>query len=300
MNTLYNKLYNFKPYNEHMLTKKETKKLALKANEIRQEVVSMIHFSESGHPAGSLGMADVLTVLYFKFLKVYPKKPDNPKRDYLILSNGHICPVLYATMAHKGFFPVEELPSLRQFKTRLQGHPHREELPGLETSSGPLGSGLSQGCGIALGLKRDKKKNRVVVLTSDGEHEEGNTWEAVLFANKYKLDNLIQIMDRNHIQIDGTTDEVMPLRKMKKKYEAFGWHVQEINGNNYEEIIDALELADKLKGQPKLIIANNVPGKGVSFMENDRKWHGKAPNDFETHTAIQELKAQEQRIKLKK
>lgn len=283
-----------------MLTKKETKSLALKSNKIRQDIVGMIHFANSGHPAGSLGMTDVLTVLYFKFLKVFPKKPKNEKRDYLILSNGHICPVLYATMAHKGFFPVEELPSLRQLDTRLQGHPHREQLPGLETSSGPLGSGLSQGCGIALGLKRDNKKNRVVVLTSDGEHEEGNTWEAVLFANKYKLDNLIQIMDRNHIQIDGSTEEVMPLRNMKKKYESFGWHVQEINGNNYQEIMHALELADKLKGQPKIIIANNVPGKGVSFMENNHKWHGRAPNDFETYQAIQELKAQQALIEQNK
>ena len=280
-----------------MLNKKEVKKLKLKANKIRQDIISIIHFAGSGHPAGSLGMADILTVLYFKFLKTYPKKPNNLKRDYLILSNGHICPVLYSTMAHKGFFPPEELYSLRQLKTRLQGHPHRTALPGIETSSGPLGEGLSQACGIALGLKRDNKKNRVIVLTSDGEHEEGNTWEAVLFANKYKLDNLIQIMDRNHIQIDGTTNEVMPLKNMKKKYEAFGWHVQEIDGHNYQEIISALELANKLKGQPKIIIANTVPGKGISFMEDDRKWHGKAPNEFETHTAIQELKAKETMIK---
>ncbi|MCF7866840.1 transketolase [Candidatus Woesearchaeota archaeon] len=280
-----------------MLAKKEEIKLKKKANQIRQDIISMIYHAESGHPAGSLGMTDVLTYLYFKFLKTYPGEPSNHKRDYLILSNGHICPAIYATLAHKGFFKMKELLTLRKLGSRLQGHPHRTQLPGLETSSGPLGSGLSQACGIALSLKQENKKNQVVVLTSDGEHEEGNQWEAIMLANKYKLDNIIQIMDRNHIQIDGTTDEIMPLKNLKEKYESFGWHVQEINGHKFKEIHNALELAKNLKGQPKIIIANTTPGKGVRFMENTNKWHGKAPNHEETHQAIQELKKEYEKIK---
>ena len=280
-----------------MISKKEELNLKRKANLIRQDIISMIYHAESGHPAGSLGMTDILTYLYFKFLKIYPGEPTNKKRDYLILSNGHICTVLYTTLAHKGFFKTKELITLRKFGSRLQGHPHRKELPGLETSSGPLGSGLSQGAGIALALKQDKKKNKVVVLTSDGEHDEGNTWEAAMLIAKYKLDNIIQIMDRNHIQIDGFTDEIMPLGNIKKNYEAYGWHVQEIKGHDFQAIEKAMNKATHFKGKPSLIIANTVPGKGVSFMENTNKWHGKAPDHHETHEAILQLKGEYSRLK---
>lgn len=265
------------------------KQLETKARNIRTNIIKTIHHAGSGHPAGSLGMADIFTVLYFDFLKINPKKPNDPKRDYLILSNGHICPALYAAMAEKGYIKKQELMTLRKFGSRLQGHPHRKELPGLETSSGPLGSGLSQGVGIALGLKLDKKQNRVICLTSDGEHDEGNTWEAVMLAGKYKLDNLVQIIDRNKIQIDGPTNIVLPLNSLKAKYKAFGWIVQEINGNDIDEIKEALKKTDLQRRQPKVIIANTTPGKGVSFMEHKYQWHGKAPNDLETEHALKEL-----------
>ncbi|MCF7872338.1 transketolase [Candidatus Woesearchaeota archaeon] len=280
-----------------MLSKKEQLKLKKKANLIRQDIIRMIYHAESGHPAGSLSMTDILTYLYFKFLKTYPDEPNSPKRDYLILSNGHICPALYATLAHKGFFKTKELLTLRKLDSQLQGHPHRTELPGLETSSGPLGSGLSQGAGIALALKHDNKNNKVIVLTSDGEHDEGNTWEAAMLTAKYKLDNLIQIMDKNHIQIDGFTDEIMPLGNIKKNYESFGWHVQEINGHNFQEIEKALNKATHFKGKPSLIIANTIPGKGVTFMQNTNKWHGKAPDHHETHEAILQLKGEYEKLK---
>ncbi|RMF55607.1 transketolase [Candidatus Woesearchaeota archaeon] len=277
--------------------KMDVKQLRIMANTVRQDVIRMIAEAKSGHPAGSLGMTDVLVTLYFSFLKVRPKKPKDPERDYLVLSNGHICPALYAVMANRGFFPKKELMNLRKIGSRLQGHPHREALPGLESSSGPLGCGLSQAAGMALGLKMSGKKNRVVCLTSDGEHEEGNTWEAVMFAAKYGLDNLIQIMDRNNIQIDGTTDEVMPLRSLKKKYEAFNWSVIEINAHDIKQILKALEQADKTKAKPTIIIAKTIPGKGVSFMENDYKWHGKAPSREQAEKAIEELKKERLRIR---
>jgi transketolase len=263
--------------------------LNTKAKDIRRDIITMLSVSQSGHTAGSMGMADVFTALYFSYLNINPKKPEDKNRDYVVLSNGHICPVLYATLAHKGYFKKEELLTFRKIGSRLQGHPHRESLPGLETSSGPLGSGLSQACGMALGLKMDKRKNKAVCLMSDGEQDEGNTWEGVLFANKYELDNLLVIIDRNNIQIDGFTEDVMPLGSLKVKYEAFGWHVLEINGNRMEEILNALQSMDAVKGKPKAIIANTIPGKGVSFMENKFEWHGKTPNKEETEKALKEL-----------
>ncbi len=266
------------------------KTLEGKAKEIRRTIIKTLSEKPSGHTGGSLGMTDVFTVLYYDFLKVNPKKPHSKDRDYLVLSNGHICPVLYVVMSKKGFFPEKELSTLRKTNSRLQGHPHRTVLPGLETTSGPLGSGLSQASGMALGLKRDKKNNRVVCLTSDGEHEEGNTWEAVLFAAKYKLNNLIQIIDRNKIQIDGYTEDVMPLGSLAKKYKSFDWEVIEINGNDINEVKDALKEADKEKNKPVVIIANTTPGKGVSFMENKYEWHGRVPNEEETKKALEELK----------
>jgi len=266
-----------------------------KANDIRIDIIRMIHEAGSGHPGGSLGMTDIFTALYFRFLKIDVKNPSAPKRDYLILSNGHICPALYATMAHRGFFDKKELMSLRKLNSRLQGHPHRESLSGLETSSGPLGSGLSQAAGLALGLKMDKKNNHVFCLGSDGEHDEGNTWEAVLFAHKNHLDNLTYIIDRNRIQIDGRTEDVMPLGSLKEKYLSFGWGVIEIDGNDMHQIIHALSKALHERNKPLVIIANTMPGKGVSFMEGKYEWHGKAPNDEETKKALEELERNKQK-----
>ena len=260
-----------------MLSAHEVKQLELKANEIRIDLIKMLEEAGSGHSAGPLGMADIFTALYFNILNIDSKNPNLAERDRLVLSNGHICPVLYTTMAHRGFFPVEELKTLRKLGSRLQGHPHREALPGLETTSGPLGSGLSQASGMAAVAKMDKLPWRVYCLMSDGEQDEGNTWEAVMFAAKYKLDNLTAIMDRNHIQIDGFTEDIMPLDSLKAKYEAFNWYVIEIDGHNMQEIIDACHEAEAIHDKPVLILAHTIPGKGVDFMENDYKWHGAHP-----------------------
>ncbi len=273
------------------MDKKEVAKLlSLQAKKIRQNIIKMIYEAQSGHPAGSLGMTDIITALYFSFLNINPKKPKDPDRDYLILSNGHICPALYATLAARGFFDEKELLTLRKINSRLQGHPHRESLPGIETTSGPLGSGLSQACGIALALKRENKHNRIVCLMSDGEHDEGNTWEAVLFAHKYHLNNLTAIIDRNRIQIDGNTEQIMPLGSLREKYLSFGWGVIDINGNDIEEIIIALQKATHERDKPLAIIAHTTPGKGVKFMEHDYKWHGKAPDKEELEKALDLLK----------
>lgn len=273
------------------------KQLKLIANTIRQDIIKSLVEAKSGHSAGPLGMADVFTALYFSVLKHNPKNPDWNARDYFVLSNGHICPGLYATMANAGYFPKSELLTLRKLGTRLQGHPHRIALPGLETTSGPLGSGLSQAAGMAYGLKMDKKQNQVYVLTSDGEHNEGNTWEGVLFAAKNKLDNLIAILDRNYIQIDGDTEDIMPLDPVKEKYKAFNWHVIEIDGNDMKQIISALNKAKKNKGKPTMIIAKNIPGKGVSFMEGEYEWHGKPPTPEQGEVALADLEKIREKIK---
>lgn len=275
---------------------KEQLNLELKANTIRQDIVKMLHSAGSGHPGGSLGMTDIFTALYFDYLKVNPKKPKDPKRDYLVLSNGHICPVLYATMSERGFFPKSRLATLRKLGSKLQGHPHRETLPGIETTSGPLGSGLSQASGIALGLKMDKKQNKVVCLTSDGEHDEGNTWEAVLFAHKYHLNNLINIIDRNRIQISGNTEDVLPLGSLKEKYLAFGWGVIEIDGNDMHQVMHALKIAMHERHKPLAIIAHTILGKGVHFMEGKPEWHGKTPNEEELKKALEELNRQRKKL----
>jgi len=256
--------------------------LQKKANEIREDVLKMLYEAKSGHSAGPLGMADIFTALYFgEVMKYDPKKTDWDERDYMVLSNGHICPILYATMAHAGFFPKEELKTLRKLGTRLQGHPHRTALPGLESTSGPLGSGTSQAAGMALALKMDGKKNRVFCLVSDGEQEEGNTWEGAMLAGKYRLSNLTAIMDRNNIQIDGNTEDIMPLDPVKEKYEAFNWHVLEIDGHNIEGILDAINQAKAIADKPTMIVAYTIPGKGVSYMEKDYRWHGKPPGTAE-------------------
>ena len=266
------------------------KQLELKANQIRQDIVEMLVTAGSGHSAGPLGMADIFTALYFHVLKHDPKHPEWPGRDRLILSNGHICPVRYVAMAHAGYFPVEELKTLRRLGTRLQGHPHRLALPGLETTSGPLGSGLSQAAGMALALKMDNASNRVYCAMSDGEHDAGQTWEAVMFASKYKLNNLTGILDRNNIQIDGFTEDIMPLDDLKAKYESFNWHVLEINGHNIREFVEACAAAETIHEKPTVIIARTIPGKGVDFMENKFEWHGKPPNKEEAEVALRELR----------
>lgn len=268
------------------------------ANTIRQDIIKMLVEAGSGHSAGPLGMADIFTALYFAILKHDPKKPDWPERDRLILSNGHIVPVRYATMAHAGYFPVKELMTLRKFGSRLQGHPERLRLPGLETTSGPLGSGLSQAAGIAKAWQIDAIKDRwVYCLMSDGEQEEGNIWEAAMFAGKYKLSNLIAITDRNNIQIDGPTEVVMPLEDLRAKWEAFGWHVIEIDGHNFTQIIDACGLAKAIENQPVMIIAHTIPGKDVDFMEYDFRWHGKPPTAEEAKVALGELRTLGGRIR---
>lgn len=259
------------------LSAQDIQNLEKKANIIRQDIIKMLLEAGSGHSAGPLGMADIFTALYFQILRHDPKKPDWPERDRLVLSNGHICPVLYASLAHAGYFPIAELQTLRKLGSRLQGHPHRESLPGLEITSGPLGSGLSQALGMAMAALLDKKTWRVVCLMSDGEQDEGNTWEAAMFAGKNKLHNLTALIDRNNIQIDGFTEDVMPLEPLKEKYEAFGWHVLEIDGHNFGAIIGAFEEAKAIFEKPVLIIAHTIPGKGVDFMENDFKWHGIPP-----------------------
>jgi transketolase len=254
------------------------KDLELKAEAIREDVIRMLEHAGSGHSAGSLGQADIFTALYFDVLKHDPKNPDWDERDILIQSNGHTVPVRYAAMAEAGYFPREELLTLRKFGSRLQGHPERKRLPGLESTSGPLGSGLSQACGIALALRMNQQGRRwVYVTTGDGELDEGNNWEAIMLASKYKLSNITAIVDRNNIQIDGRTEDVMPLEDLRAKWEAFGWHVLEIDGNNIEAVINACAEAKAITEKPVVILAHTVPGKGVEFMEYDFRWHGIPP-----------------------
>ena len=274
----------------------DIKRLKLLANQIRQDIITSLVAAGSGHSAGPLGMADVFTALYFNVLLHNPQYPEWDGRDVLILSNGHICPVRYAAMANAGYFPRSELKTLRKFGTRLQGHPHRTSLPGIESTSGPLGSGLSQAAGLASAFLMDKKKNRVYCIMSDGEQEAGQTWEAALFAGKNKLHNITAIIDRNNIQIDGHTEEIMPLEPLAEKYRAFNWHVIEVDAHNIQHVIDACEEAKTIYEKPILIIAHNVPGKGVSFMENDYEWHGKPPTPEQGKIALKELQVWQQKI----
>ncbi len=267
----------------------DSKQLKLIANMIREDVVRMLTEAKSGHSAGSIGLADIFTALYFNVLYHDPKDPEWEDRDRLVLSNGHVCPVMYAAMANAGYFPKEELLTLRKLGTRLQGHPHRGTLPGIENSSGPLGQGLSIAVGMALVSKRARKKWRVYCVTSDGEHNEGQIWEAVLLAAKYRLGNLTAIMDRNNIQIDGFTEEILPLEPLTEKYRAFGWHVIEVDGHNIKKIIDACEESKAIYGKPTMIIAHTIPGKGIPFMEFLTEWHGKPPKKEEAEEAIKML-----------
>jgi transketolase len=272
--------------------------LEIKANAIREDIITMLEHAGSGHSAGPLGLADIFTALYFDILKHDPKKPDWNQRDILLLSNGHCVPVRYATMAEAGYFDKKELMTLRQFGSRLQGHPERLRLPGLENTSGPLGCGLSQAIGMAMAMRMNKDFYRwIYVVMGDGELDEGNIWEAAMLGSKYKLNNVIGIIDRNNIQIDGPTETVMPLEDLKKKWQAFGWHVIEVDGNNIEAIIDAAAMARAIVEKPVMIIAHTVPGKGVDFMEYDFHWHGSPPNHEEAKKALHQLRTLDGKIR---
>jgi len=275
--------------------------LQIKANSMRNDVIRMLEAAGSGHTAASMGMADILAALYFDILNIRPVEPDWPERDIFFLSNGHAVPIQYAAMAEAGYFEKDELLTLRKLGSRLQGHPERTKLPGLENTSGPLGSGLSQASGFAYSLQYlDNVKHRFVyTIMGDGELDEGAVWEAAMFAGKYKLSQLIAFVDRNNIQIDGNTEDVMPLGDLRGKWETFGWYVIEIDGNNIQSIIDAVNLAKAITNRPTVIIANTIPGRGVDFMEYDYKWHGVAPNSEQEQDALGELEAAVATINIK-
>lgn len=269
-----------------------------KANDLRADVIRMLEAAGSGHSAGALGMADILTALYFNILNIDPKNPEWAERDLFMLSNGHTVPIQYAAMAEAGFFEVQELMTLRKLGSRLQGHPERIKLPGIETTSGPLGSGLSQAAGAAYAIQYlDKNPHRFVyTIMGDGELDEGNVWEAAMFAGKYKLSQLIAFIDRNNIQIDGSTEDVMPLEDLRGKWESFGWYVIEIDGHNIESIINAVDTAKAVTNRPVMIIAHTIPGKGVDFMEFDYRWHGVPPNNQQAKEALEKLRTLDGKI----
>lgn len=273
------------------------KDLELKANEIREDIIKMLLEAGSGHSAGPLDMADIFTAFYFNILEHDPKNPLWEDRDRLFLSCGHIVPVRYVAMTHAGYFPESHLKTLRKLGSDFQGHPERTRVPALESTSGPLGSGLAQAAGYAYAARMDDKKFRVYCITSDGEHDAGNHWEAVMFAGNYKLSNLTAVIDRNNIQIDGFTENVMRKEDLKAKYEAFGWHVLEVDGHNIEEFINAVDHAKAISNQPTVIIAHTIPGKGVDFMEGKWQWHGKPPNKDEAKEALHDLRTLRGKIK---
>ncbi len=278
------------------LTNEKVAELEKQAESIRETIIQMLVVAGSGHTAGPLGMADIFTAFYFHILAHDATKPDWEERNRLVLSNGHICPVQYAAMAHAGYFSIEECLTLRKFGSRLQGHPERLRLPGLETTSGPLGEGLSQATGIAYAFRMDNKKQRVYCIMSDGEQEEGNIWEAAMFAGKNKLSNLTAVMDRNNIQIDGMTEDVMPLEPLAEKYRAFNWHVLEVDGHNIAEFVQAIDEAKAIYEKPTLIIAHTIPGKGVPEIEFDYRWHGKPPTREEGKRFLKEIRTMSGRV----
>lgn len=282
-----------------MMDKLTLIELEHKAYQLREDVITMLVEAGSGHSAGPLGLAELFAALYFDIMNIDPKNPEWDERDFIFLSNGHCVPIQYAAMGEAGYFDKEEMKTLRKFGSRLQGHPERTKLPGLENTSGPLGSGLSQASGVAYTLQYiDKQPGRFVyAVTGDGELNEGNIWEAALFAGKYKLSQLIVFVDRNNIQIDGTTEDVMPLEDLHGKWESFGWHVQEVDGHNVESIIDAASMARAITNKPSVIITHTIPGKGVDFMEYDYRWHGKPPNSTEAKDALRKLRTLDGKIK---
>lgn len=267
-----------------------------KAEHIRETIVHMLVAAGSGHTAGPLGMADMFAAFYFHILSHDPHHPEWEERDRLILSNGHTVPVRYAAMAEAGYFPKAECLTLRKFGSRLQGHPERLRLPGLETTSGPLGEGLSQAAGIAYAFRMDGKKQQVYVVMGDGEQNEGSVWEAAMWAGKQKLDNLTAVIDRNNIQIDGMTEDVMPLENLRAKYEAFGWHVIDANGNDVRAFVGAVDEAKAIYEKPVVIIAHTIPGKGVPDIEFDYHWHGKPPTKEEGKKFIKEIRSMKGKV----
>jgi transketolase len=289
---LYQYIINSMPHMQD-LTVSEIEKLSIK---LREDVINMLLEAKSGHPAGALGTAEIFASLYFKILNIDPKNPHDPKRDRFVLSNGHICPILYATLAHRGYFELNELKTLRKLNSNLQGHPIFGKLPGIENTSGLLGQGLSQAIGMALAGKLDNMSYRVYCLSGDGELQEGQLWEAAMFAPNKDLTNLTWIIDRNNIQIDGYTEHVMPIERLRDKLESFNWYVIEIDGHNVEEIIGACNMAKSVTQRPSVIISHTVPGKGVNFMEYKFEWHGKPPNKEEAQKALRELASLEGKI----
>lgn len=272
------------------ISEEKAKSLERTANDIRQTLIQMLHRAGSGHTAGPMGMADIFTAFYFHILKHNPKHPEMEDRDRLILSNGHIVPIRYAAMAHAGYFSIDEALTLRTFGSRMQGHPERVLLPAMESTSGPLGSGLSQAAGIAYGARMDGSKFRVYCVMSDAEHQAGNVWEGAMFAGAHKLSNITAVIDRNNIQINGMTEAVMPLEPLRDKYEAFGWHVLEADGHNIEAFVDAVDETKAIFEKPTVIIAHTIPGKGVKDIEFDYTWHGKSPKADEAAKFLKELR----------
>lgn len=279
------------------LTDEQLQSLELKANDVRESIIEMLVAAGSGHTAGPMGMADIFTAFYFHILNHDPLNSNWSERDRLFLSNGHITPVRYAAMAHAGYFPVEELKTLRKFGSRLQGHPERERLPGIESTSGPLGEGLGQAAGYAYAARMDGKKFRTYCLMSDGEQDEGLIWESAMFAGKYSLSNLTGVIDRNNIQIDGMTEHIMPLESLKAKWEAFNWHVIEVDGHNMGQFVDAVDQAKAIFEKPTVIIAHTIPGKGIKEIEFDYKWHGTPPTAEQAKKFLSELRTLGGKIK---
>jgi transketolase len=272
------------------MTKEENIQLLReKARELRHHLLTMIHKAKSGHPGGSLSAADMVAALYYHFMRVDPQKPQWPERDRFILSKGHACPVLYSVLAMRGYFPLKTLETLRELGSPLQGHPSMRACPGIDITTGSLGNGLSAGVGMALAGKLDRKNYRVYVMLGDGELDEGIVWEAVLCANKFKLNNLTALVDYNNLQLDGTVEEIMPLEPVAEKWRSFGWRVFEIDGHDMEAIFDVLSEVQEMTDSPAVIIARTIKGKGVSFMENQVDWHGMAPDDQQLAKALQEV-----------
>jgi transketolase len=273
------------------MDKETMRSLALVANDIRMSIIDEVHSAKSGHPGGSLSIADILAYLYFKEMKIDPKNPRDPDRDRFVLSKGHCSPAMYAVLAHRGYFPVEDLKGFRSTASYLQGHPDMKGTPGVDMSSGSLGQGISVACGMALAAKLTGKSYRVYAMLGDGETEEGEVWEAAMFAAHYKLDNLTAFVDLNGLQIDGATADVIGPEPHDKKFEAFGWNVLSIDAHDFTQIEAAVNTAKEYKGKPTVILAHSTKGKGVSFMENNAAWHGSAPNDEQYEQAMNDLKA---------
>ena len=267
----------------------DVKELEKISNEVRKDIIKCVHSAKSGHPGGSLSIADVMTVLFFYEMNIDKNNPENPDRDRFVLSKGHCSPALYGVLAEKGFFDRNELAEFRNINSRLQGHPDMKHIPGVDMSTGSLGQGLSAANGMAIAGKLDNKDYRVYTVLGDGEIEEGQVWEAAMTSHKYKLDNLCVIVDNNNLQIDGTIEEVINPYPIDEKFKSFGFEVFEVNGNNIEDIMEALKKAKEVKGKPTCIIAKTIKGKGVSFMENKVEWHGKATSEEEFNLAMEEL-----------